>query len=143
MIDDTETPVLANLTEALAPVHEPAPAPAPSETTITLPSGEVLALSDVLDPRDAPPELDGDDDEPEFTDADVVFDFVDMLTHVHAEIGHLVALTEVLEHTLALHSKALNQILHGLTGPDMRVVRRKAKPKAKTKAKAKTKRTRR
>ena len=117
MIDATDLPVLTHLPEALAPT------PIPPETTITLPSGEVMPLRDIYDPRDAPPEANDEADE-------AAFNYV---------VAYLVALTEGLAHTLVLHSEALNQILHGLTGPVARALQRKPKPKAKAKVKAKAK----
>lgn len=117
MIDATNLPVLTHPPEALAPT------PIPPETTITLPSGEVMPLRDIYDPRDAPPEANDEADEAAFNDV----------------VAYLVALTEELAHTLVLHSEALNQILHGLTGPVARALQRKPKPKAKAKVKAKAK----
>ena len=117
MIDATDLPVLTRLPEALAPT------PIPPETTITLPSGEVMPLRDIYDPRDAPPEANDEADEAAFNDV----------------VAYLVALTEGLAHTLVLHSEALNQILHGLTGPVARALQRKPKPKVKAKVKAKVK----
>jgi hypothetical protein len=82
-----------------------------------------MPLRDIYDPRDAPPEANDEADEAAFNDV----------------VAYLVALTEELAHTLVLHSEALNQILHGLTGPVARALQRKTKPKVKAKVKAKAK----
>lgn len=128
MTDETETPVLAALTEVLAPTHEPAPTPIPPDTTLTLPSGETIPLRDLLDDQDYPVFTPTDEDEgcpgcEACGDDEELLDKIWTLTNLMEEISAI----------LKLHGIALNEILHALTPPQ-----RKAKAKAKAKpAKAK------
>jgi hypothetical protein len=159
MTDETELPVLTNLTEALAPTHEPAPVPA--DTTLTLPSGEAVPLHIVRENATYPvaepvafggsPADDAEDDEGgtwvtplEADQANAlvqgIFEGIEAL-HVHLD---------ELAAEVRTHGIALNEILHALRPkPVERSLRDmvkgwpepkdKAKPKAKVKAKPKAK----
>ena len=150
MTDDTETPTLTNLTEVLAPTHEPATVPAPPETTITFPSGVTVPLRDIFDPRDAPPELEEDTSDEHTVDERSGFTWDELGTMVYdteQAVEYFGAIVERIEDTLDLHAKALNIILRELEaqkkGKKKRKAKAKATPKVKVKPKTLAKRARR
>jgi hypothetical protein len=155
MIDETELPVLTNLTEALAPIHEPAPIPA--DTTVTLPSGEAVPLHIVREDATYPvaepmassdDATDDDEAEEGYFDNDFMFETIGA---TFENVQWLCEIVEKLEDALTVQGAAINQILIAMQAGEKRpetlreMVERvwgkdeKAKPKAKAKTKAKPK----
>jgi hypothetical protein len=148
MTDETEVPVLANLTEVLAPTHEPAPVP-------PAPSGEVVPLRVVSKDVEYPVESNvpaHEEDGVEHDEDGEVEQYVtaldpdlaaELLVDVANGVLDLRAYVDDIVASLRTHGAALNEILHALHAKPKRKAKAKPKAKAKAKAKAKTKRARR